>query len=195
MICYFLPLLILLCGCAATRYGSGPSKESISTQWNTELGDVQQEVHRLHVNLDLLEEQVKKQEGVVQRLSKTPKDSPSSSLSDKKIAALESDIRQLSQLCQTTLSKMQKLEQLLATHETRFNEIAQLKGTLHSISQAIGNQPPPASVEERVHIVQSGDSLEKIARKYQTTVSAIKSLNGLNHDKIVVKQSLRIPKG
>lgn len=41
--------------------------------------------------------------------------------------------------------------------------------------------------------VQSGDNLTKIARRNNTTVSALKSANGLTSDMIRVGQKLRIP--
>ena len=42
------------------------------------------------------------------------------------------------------------------------------------------------------HTVQKGDSLSKIASKYQTTVSELKSLNGLKSDMIFVNQTLKV---
>ncbi|MEH7180581.1 C40 family peptidase [Neobacillus vireti] len=42
------------------------------------------------------------------------------------------------------------------------------------------------------HTVQKGDSLSKIASKYQTTVSELKSLNGLKSDLIFVNQTLKV---
>lgn len=41
--------------------------------------------------------------------------------------------------------------------------------------------------------VQSGDNLTKIARRNNTTISALKSANGLTSDMIRVGQKLRIP--
>lgn len=43
------------------------------------------------------------------------------------------------------------------------------------------------------HTVQSGDTLWLIARKYGTTVDAIKNLNGLTSDRLNIGQVLRIP--
>ena len=43
------------------------------------------------------------------------------------------------------------------------------------------------------YIVQSGDSLYKIAQRYNTTVNAIKRLNGLSSDNLSVGQQLLIP--
>jgi LysM repeat protein len=41
--------------------------------------------------------------------------------------------------------------------------------------------------------IKPGDSLEKIARANQTTVQAIKELNGLTNDRIVVGKLLQLP--
>ncbi|NBP28318.1 MAG: LysM peptidoglycan-binding domain-containing protein [Flavobacteriia bacterium] len=43
------------------------------------------------------------------------------------------------------------------------------------------------------YTVKSGDTLSGIARKYHTTVSKLKSRNGLNSDVIHVGQVLKIP--
>jgi LysM repeat protein len=43
------------------------------------------------------------------------------------------------------------------------------------------------------HTVQKGDSLWKIAIKYKTTVSELKSLNNLNTDFLQVNQKLKVP--
>lgn len=44
------------------------------------------------------------------------------------------------------------------------------------------------------HTVKSGENLSKIAKKYGTTVAAIKKANGLKSDNINVGQKLKIPK-
>ena len=43
------------------------------------------------------------------------------------------------------------------------------------------------------YVVQSGDSLYKIAMKFNTTVDDIKRINGLTNDYLSVGQVLRIP--
>ena len=46
---------------------------------------------------------------------------------------------------------------------------------------------------EQMYTVKSGDSLTKIATEFGTTIKALRSLNNLKTDKIVVGQKLKIP--
>lgn len=56
------------------------------------------------------------------------------------------------------------------------------------------NVPAPGPGEDTIaYVVQAGDTLWKIARRYGTTVEAIKRANGLIGDTILVGQVLRIP--
>ena len=81
---------------------------------------------------------------------------------------------------------LQSLEKELTTQSSRLNEVVKLKSTLSSISDAIGQNA-------RVHKVQSGDSLERIARKYNTSIQSIKQANGLSSNTILIGQELKIP--
>ena len=51
--------------------------------------------------------------------------------------------------------------------------------------------PVPASGSE--YVIQSGDSLSKIAAKYGTTVQELKALNNLTYDMIYAGQKLKVP--
>lgn len=65
---------------------------------------------------------------------------------------------------------------------------------LYNTYLGINNVIPPgvdASVTE--YVVRSGDTLWLIARRYNTTVDAIKSLNGLTSDILSIGQVLRLP--
>lgn len=58
--------------------------------------------------------------------------------------------------------------------------------------------PPPAKVtppepEYTIYIVQNGDYLAKISKKYNITIGSIKQLNGLKGDTIRVGQKLKLP--
>jgi LysM repeat protein len=49
------------------------------------------------------------------------------------------------------------------------------------------------AVQENVYVVKSGDTLSRIATRNNTTVSALKQLNGLTTDRINVGQKLKLP--
>ncbi len=151
-----------------------------------ELADVKQELHAVQVNMELLEERMRKQELARLKMNKEP--AVASPLIEQKIAALENDLKQLGAHYKQALSKIRELESHLAAHESRLGEVVKLKETLTSVSQAIA---VPTAV--KTHRVQAGDSLEKIARQYKTTLSSLKQLNQLKSDQIIIGQTLKIP--
>ena len=67
-----------------------------------------------------------------------------------------------------------------------------LTGNLLNIGQIL-KIPSSQSVSYTEYIVRPGDSLWLIAQKYNTTVNAIKSMNGLSSDMLSIGQVLRIP--
>ena len=66
---------------------------------------------------------------------------------------------------------------------------------LYDVYQGIGQNVPSPGPEPGIgeYIVQAGDSLWLIALRYNTTVEALKRLNGLTGDLIQVGQVLKIP--
>lgn len=72
-------------------------------------------------------------------------------------------------------------------YENEGNAVAKLRWEL-----AAGPTPP---AQATVHVVVRGDTLFAIARRYQVTVAAIMTANGLSSDRIYVGQRLRIPVG
>ena len=52
---------------------------------------------------------------------------------------------------------------------------------------------PPPEPEYTVYIVQRGDYLAKISKKYNVTINSIKRLNNLKHDNIRIGQKLKLP--
>ena len=60
---------------------------------------------------------------------------------------------------------------------------------LEEVRPASRVQPEPT----RIHRVRRGDTLYKLARRYGVSVSAIRQINGLRSDRIIVGQRLTIP--
>ncbi|MGE5196374.1 MAG: LysM peptidoglycan-binding domain-containing protein [Anaerolineae bacterium] len=88
--------------------------------------------------------------------------------------------------------KIASFEEAITEHSQKLNEVAKLKSTLVSISQAMQKEPV-LEKSLQTHKIRSGETLEKIARTYQTSVEKIMRLNNLDNDRIMVGQELRIP--
>lgn len=69
--------------------------------------------------------------------------------------------------------------------------------TLYQVYQGIIQNVPPteSGTDTFEYVVRAGDSLWKIARRYDTTVDTIKRINGLTNNQIDVGQILKIPAG
>jgi LysM repeat protein len=67
----------------------------------------------------------------------------------------------------------------------------------HQLSQVVEDKTPemkkPVEQETTVYIVQPGDYLSKISKKYNVKIATIKELNGLKSDVIKVGQKLKLP--
>lgn len=54
--------------------------------------------------------------------------------------------------------------------------------------------PPPSASAQRAHVVREGDTLARIARRYRTTVAAIREANGLRDDRLRPGEELLVPR-
>lgn len=88
-----------------------------------------------------------------------------------------------------------------ATSKTQSVPDVTLKGTIDYVKNYIDQQvatakntttTAPKTSTSTQYVVKSGDTLSGIAAKYDTTVSAIKSKNGLKTDKLSIGQKLKI---
>jgi len=184
-----LCLLLLLTSCGSQiAVRDNASNPTALEEVRIALLDVRQAYSKQQMDIDLLEEKLAK-------LSPKPLNRNLSSILETRIQNLEKltgqirkDLESLSSHAgQTTKSLTQYRNQINAL-DKRLKDIAELKGTLDSISKAIN---APAS--SKTYKVRSGDSLEKIARKHHTTIGALKQANGLTSNTILIGQELRIP--
>ena len=101
------------------------------------------------------------------------------------------DIRQLSSHANDTTTALSQSKDKIAQFEKsinlknqQINELAKLKEGIEKLSQY-------ESI--KTYSVRQGDSLEKIAKEYSTTVEELKKLNQMETDLIVIDQILEIP--
>lgn len=94
-----------------------------------------------------------------------------------------------------TVQKGDTLYQIAKTYNTTYNIIKELNN-LSSNDLYIGQKLkiPSNNQEYTTYIVQKGDSLYQIAKKYNTTVNDIKSINNLTDNLLSIGQKLKIPR-
>lgn len=96
--------------------------------------------------------------------------------------------------------RIAELEKMIALQN---QNIDNLQGAVRSLTDALQVQYKDTSTilndsgtggsSGKTYRVQAGDSLEKIARVNGTTIKALKEVNNLNNDRIVVGQKLQLP--
>lgn len=208
----FLSLLTVL-SCALpvfARPQSGLYTNPELDELRIELDDLKHALKTVQIDLGLLDERFKKQDSSLSPFRGQAQGKDAGQLSsltaqvnalERKVSGLEktlekaaNDLRALSAASAQVLNKIQEVEQNLSSHEKRLDEVAKLKGTLTSISKAIGQHPSSeAPSSTKTYRVKAGDTLEKIARMHRISVEIIRKLNHLTNDKIVVGQELRLP--
>lgn len=172
----------------------------------TNLDDQRHDLNCFQTELQILDGRIKYYENALTALKQHELESQQSKLEqiqqqlaslEKKLSTFsnlqESETKDLRQLLthanETTAALTQfkdrivELEQEIHLQNTRIGEIAKFGGIAKQSQQAEG----------MTHKVRPGDSLEKIARLYKTSVERIKKENNLDQDLIVVGQELRIP--
>ena len=70
------------------------------------------------------------------------------------------------------------------------SEVSRLRGTTTTAQVAKTKHAAPTS---GVYVVVKGDSLSRIAKRHNTTITQLKSVNGLRSDNLSLGQKLRIP--
>ena len=113
--------------------------------------------------------------------------SSSSSSSTYKVKSGDS-LWKISKKYGMTINELKKLNGL-KSDLLRVGQVLKLRG---STSSSSSSSSKVSSSSTSTYKVKSGDSLSKIASKYGTTVSKLKSLNGLKSDVIYVNQVLKV---
>jgi len=88
------------------------------------------------------------------------------------------------------------LQGMVSSIDALSNETAQLKEEIkkqQTVAKQSTDSGAPNGTETEYIVIKRGDSLWRLARRYDTTVSELKALNNLNTDLIVTGQLLKIP--
>lgn len=197
---------LLLTGCTAMNGGDG--EEVTTSSLKHELNNCYAEISILERQVDLLESAVNSLHDEIANTSEESR----SIVRDKtktlhnKVGALEkktggmvADIGTIKNHSNETASALKTLQkQMQKLESSSKSDITALEGAMRSLMAAMqgGSQNIAAIDRGAAHTyrVRTGDTLEKIARKNNTTIDAIKELNQLrSEDFIIAGQELLIP--
>lgn len=109
------------------------------------------------------------------------------------IKTLKNHSNDLSQVVKEIHQNMAKIEKML---DLQNNNLGHLEGAIKAVMEAIqvkDSLPVAANEGGRPYRVKAGDSLEKIAKDAGCSIQALKTINHLSTDKIVVGQKLVLP--
>ncbi len=178
--------ILLLVGCTSTFAALRGSQDSDIHDLRMEIADLKHALHGTEIEVKLLEERLESAEGSLLQSQAASKTEESSDLK-RRIVLLEKNLEKISSFFSQTSATLNIYREQIAAIDSKLDEIAKLRSTLSQLSK-IRVESPSSSYQ-----VKPGDSLEKIARKFQISVDDLKRANNLSSDKIVVGQELAIP--
>ena len=81
-------------------------------------------------------------------------------------------------------NRIEELETEILLQNRRLEALSKLKGNIENLAKTFG---------QKTYKVKPGDSLERIAKAHKTDVAALKQINQLQQDLIVIDQELKLP--
>lgn len=189
-------VFILLCtpliwGCTSTLTAlKGNQDHHLFEEMKTEIADLKHALHGTEVEVKLLEEKLENRDaepakGDVAAMQRKI------ALLEKTIDKMNAELRSLMAYANQTTASLTQYRDHIQEIDRKLDEVGKLRSTLSQISKTY--TAPEAASSTQSYRVKSGDSLEKIARKFHVAVEALKKDNQLTSDKIVVGQELTIP--
>lgn len=165
-----------------------------------ELRTFENKLESLNAILDSLNEQISTANTHQKELFKG-----NTNAQEAKVSSLESltkalslDIKQLRSHANDTSISLEQMKKKFSEWDIKIKEqnqnIDNLQIALQSLMEFFQAKTDASSAfTGKVYKVKDRDTLEKIAKAHGTTIQAIKEINNLNSDKIVVGKSLKIP--
>lgn len=185
-----------------------------STAMRESIDTLRHEINNHETELRMFEERVNNQESTISSLRQQVLDvnqankdlvKGNSSSMESKLSHLESankgfiaDLQLLQKHANESATALGQLKQRLIDLEkasqAQNQNIENLHAALKSLTEVLSvKEGGSLTMSGKSYTIKAGDSLEKIARAHNTTIKAIKQLNNLTSDKIVVGKTIQIP--
>lgn len=176
LLLFITPLFFGGCGEPIAALQSQHNYDIVIEELRTEIADLKHQLHATDVEIHLLEEKLETAQA-------TPDLNKELSALQRKISHLErshekaaSEIQSLTNHANQTSASFSQYRDRIQELDQQLNENAKKRAT--------------ATASKMTHKVKAGDSLERIARHYHTSVSTLKKLNHLENDRITIGQEL-----
>lgn len=203
---YYLLALALgaLSSLSAQNYSSPPG---LNENLLREIQNLKYTLKNQETELRRLKDRQENQETAFDQLRTQVDDTQKKQLSQSKGSAQDTDLKiaNLQDGLKSTLADLKTLQTHLndlAKQEDHLESllnaqtktIQQLQNSLNALFDALDiKNPSKPTASGKVYRVENGDSLGKIAQQHHTTIKALRALNDLKDDKLVVGQKLKIP--
>lgn len=179
-------LLFLLCLLPLQAFCSLQQQAELQQAFNSvqhKLSNQQAEIRTFEAKLSNFEQMLETLRDDIERSGQKQKESLQT-----RGQSLELRIAGLEQTSQNLTAEIKQLSKEVETALTAQNRnLANLQTAVSTLLDTLQGK------SDSSYKVKNGDSLEKIAKAYQTSVQTLKDLNGISSDKIRVGQTLKIP--
>lgn len=200
---FIFPLLILNAPLFANPQGQGHLAASAKVQnLETELNYLKQRISNQETTIDHLRDEVSsllKAMKEVQAKSHETQDGRLNKM-EKSLDKVVQDLKQFKTHSNETNALIDDVKKALSKQgqisDLQNKELKDFEKALKSLAQAMQKNIGLSSFKsssDGSYRVQSGDTLEKIAKDLKVSISELKAVNSLKSDKIQVGQELRIP--
>jgi LysM repeat protein len=197
-------ILFFILTTLATQIHAAP-KQVVRSSINLsdKVDDLQTEVDNHTTEIRIIEEKLKNQLLIVESIRDQVQETNQSQKDlvknnsvglENRILSLESslksisaDLRQMQTHANETANALKQYKQKIAEQGDTINN---LQASLKTLMEALQMS---ATATTKNYTVQSGDTLEKIAKRNKTSVKEITQLNGLQNEKIFIGQTLKLP--
>lgn len=204
----FLPFTLMAAPPSAPAYSQQPWRDSLSFLQNesrnheAQINSIEQRLENHEGAWELLREQLNQLRSQCDLLQQgCDRWQKSSAAEETPSKAVQLEIKQLRDHQNEMVQAIGQLQQqqsqfskLLAEQRSAVDALKQATLALTELLQGEESKEAATSKSgEKYYKVQSGDSLEKVARSQNTTIEKLKKLNNISSDRIFIGQKLRLP--
>ncbi|MBU6149411.1 MAG: LysM peptidoglycan-binding domain-containing protein [Verrucomicrobia bacterium] len=207
---HYLPICLILASCSNLVVSQKSEKQQMEfsvQKLKNEIEDLKQEMKTYQIEVGILEGRIMNHEEDLSALQVNDlpgkgglRSLDSGTLNEKKIVEIERTLEHLVKRFDRVELESREIAKVVASYKQKFHEMEKYLQAQTDSLQEIGRirqslkEIRDDSSEYLTYRVRAGDSLEKIARQFGSSLEQLKKINQLHNDLILVGQEIRVPK-